>query len=164
MNFAISDLRERPDYFDVVADRIWRQWWEPRGFSSSYIRERLTENITSVRLPVALVAHDADRFLGTASVIASDLEDLPQFTPWVAAVWTEPEYRKQRIGRALVAGAASAAFALGFELVFLCAQKPRRDFYLRQGWMPLMDDVGSRQVTVFSFDSGRLTPPGDHDD
>ncbi len=149
MTFVICDLRQRPNFFDVVADRIWRQWWEPRGFPLSYIRERLTENMTAERLPLALVAHDAGRFLGTASVIASDLEDLPQFTPWVAAVWVEPEHRKRQIGRALVGSAASAAFALGFERAYLCAQKHRRDFYVRQGWTPLMDDVGDRNVTVF---------------
>lgn len=159
MTLTISSLKQQPEFFDTVADRIWRQWWESRGFPASYIRARLTENMIAERLPLALVAHDGDNFLGTASVIASDLEDLPQFTPWVAAVWVEPDHRQRRIGRQLVGSAASAAFALGFDRAYLCAQKHRRDFYMNQGWMPLMDEVGDRKVTVFSLRRPALDAP-----
>ena len=105
MKPTISDLRERPEFFDTVADRIWSTWWEWRDFPLSYIRGRLEENMNARAIPFALVAHDDTTFLGTASVIASDVEELPQYTPWVAAVWVEPKYRKHRIGRALVARA-----------------------------------------------------------
>lgn len=100
-------------------------------------------------IPFALVAHDGDTFLGTASVIKSDLEDLPDYTPWVAAVWVEPEHRQRQIGRTLVARAVDDTFALGTERVYLCAQKVRRNFYLQQGWTPIEEEVGERGVTVF---------------
>jgi len=100
-------------------------------------------------IPFALVAHEGDTFLGTVSVIASDLEDLPQYTPWVAAVWVEPEHRQRQIGRKLVAQAVDGVFTQGTERVYLCAQKIRRNFYLRQGWTPIQEEVGERGVTVF---------------
>ena len=87
-----------------------------------YIRGRLRENMNAENIPFALVAHDDATFLGTASVIASDLEDLPQYTPWVAAVWVEPKQRKRRVGRALVPR-RNDAFALGIERAYLCAPK-----------------------------------------
>ena len=31
MPFTISDLRQCPEFFDTVAERIWRAWWEPDG-------------------------------------------------------------------------------------------------------------------------------------
>ncbi|MEH2512350.1 N-acetylglutamate synthase-like GNAT family acetyltransferase [Nitrobacteraceae bacterium AZCC 1564] len=146
---TISDLRQQPAFFDAVADRIWRAWWKDRGFVIGYIADRLRENMAPEPIPFALVAHDGETFLGTASVIASDLEDRPQYTPWVAAVWVEPEYRKQRIGRTLVGRAAGDAFALGIDRVYLCAPKMRRNFYLRQGWTPVEEEVGERSLTVF---------------
>lgn len=100
-------------------------------------------------IPFALVAHDGETFLGTASVIASDLEDRPRYTPWVAAVWVEPEFRERKIGGALVGRVVDDVFALGIERVYLCAQKVRRNFYLRQGWTPIEEEVGERSVTVF---------------
>ena len=89
--FIISDLRRYPAFFDTVADRIWRAWWEPSGHPLAYIASRLRENMEATPIPFALVAHDGERFLGTASVIESDLEERPQLTPWVAAVWVEED-------------------------------------------------------------------------
>ena len=149
MIFAVSDLRQQAAFFDAVADRIWRAWWKERGFPIDYIVDRLRENMAPEPIPFALVAHDGDTFLGTASVIASDLEDLPQYTPWVAAVWVEPEFRQRQVGRSLVARATDDTFTLGIERVYLCAPKIRRNFYLRQGWEPIEEEVGARGVTVF---------------
>jgi GNAT superfamily N-acetyltransferase len=148
-NLAISDLRQRPEFFDTVADRIWRAWWKERGFPFNYIAGRLEENLNAEPLPIALVAHEGATFLGTSSVIASDLEELPHYTPWVAAVWVDPQHRERQIGRALVARAACDVFDLGIDRVYLCAEKRRRNFYVRQGWVPIEEEVGTRQVTVF---------------
>jgi N-acetylglutamate synthase-like GNAT family acetyltransferase len=152
MKIAISDLRQRPEFFDTVADRIWSTWWEWRDVPLSYIRGRLQQNLNAESIPFALVAHEDRTFLGTASVISSDMEDLPQFTPWVAAVWVDPEYRKRRVGRALVTRAVDDVFALGISRAYLCAPQERRNFYLRQGWLPLMENVGHPGVTVFTRD------------
>ena len=152
MIVTISDLRQRPEFFDDVADRIWSAWWKKRDFPLEYISGRLRENLNAEPIPFALVAHDESAFLGTASVIASDMDELPQLTPWVAAVWVDPDYRQHRIGRALVARAAHDAFALGIERAYLCALEARRDFYLRQGWLPIMEKVGAHGMTVFSMD------------
>jgi N-acetylglutamate synthase-like GNAT family acetyltransferase len=149
VTFTISDLRQQPAFFDAVADRIWRAWWKDRGFPASYIVDLLKENMNQSPIPFALVAHRGDTFLGTSSVIAADLEDRPQYSPWVAAVWVDPKYRMQEIGSGLVARAAEEAFALHFRRVYLCAQKERRRFYTRQGWVPVEENVGERKVTLF---------------
>ncbi|WP_424629537.1 GNAT family N-acetyltransferase [Bradyrhizobium sp. SYSU BS000235] len=161
MTFTVSDLRQQPAFFDAVADRIWRAWWKERGLPIDYITGRLRENMNVEPIPFALVAHDGETFLGTASVIASDLEDRQHYTPWVAAVWVEPEHRQQQIGRTLVGRAAGNAFDLGIGHVYLCAPKIRRNFYLRQGWTPVEEEVGERRVTVFvQHKSQRPAEPG----
>lgn len=148
-SLTISDLRQQPAFFDTVADRIWQAWWKEQGVPADYIVGRLRENMTETPIPFALVAHEGDTFLGTASVIASDLEDRPQYTPWVAAVWVDPQYRQRQIGRALVARASQDCFALGIDRAYLCAPEPRRNFYLRQGWVPVEEAVGGRRLVVF---------------
>lgn len=149
MTFALSDLRQRPEFFDVVADRIWQAWWKRHGVPLDYINMRLRENLASAGLPIALVAHRGDAFLGTVSLIASDLDERPHYTPWVAAVWTEPHARKQGIAPALIARAMADGFALGFDKIYLCAAPPRREFYLRLGWTPVEEGVGPLELTVF---------------
>jgi hypothetical protein len=95
-----SNLCDRPEFFDPVADRMWRAWWQPKGHSFSQVSVSLRTMLKDRKpIPFGLVAHKNDLFLGSTLGIASDLEERPDYTPWVAAVWTEPEHRGKDIGR-----------------------------------------------------------------
>lgn len=150
---TISDLRQRPDFFDTVADRIWQAWWKPRGHACDEIRGRLAENMNAEPMPLAMVAHRGGEFLGTVSVIASDLEERPHLSPWVAAVWVEPHARGHGIGAALVDRAAEACFALGVPRAYLCARPERTSFYQRLGWTLVEENVGPFRLGVFIRDA-----------
>jgi GNAT superfamily N-acetyltransferase len=152
--FAVSDLRDRPEFSPLVADRVWQAWWRPKGYPLDYITGRVAENLDPTPIPFAVVAHDGDRFLGTASVIASDLESRPQYTPWVAAVWVDPEHRRRGVGAALVREAARGALNGGVDVVYLCALPEKRGFYERLGWQRLEDDVEKSGLTVLTFSRG----------
>jgi GNAT superfamily N-acetyltransferase len=88
-------------------------------------------------IPTALIAHEGDTFIGTVSVILCDEETRPQYTPWVAALWVEPEYRRRGIGAALVEKAAAFAFQSGADWVYLLSGPHRRAFYEGLGWSVL---------------------------
>lgn len=149
-NIVISDLRERPEFFDSVAERIWQQWWKDRGCPLAYIADRLQETMNDAPIPFALVAHDGSVFAGTASLIETDLAERPQFSPWVAAVWVEPKLRGDGIGAALVERAVQACFDLGPRRVYLCASQERSSFYTQRGWTLLEHNVGARLLNVFA--------------
>jgi N-acetylglutamate synthase-like GNAT family acetyltransferase len=157
--FTISDLRQRPQFLDTLADRIWQAWWRDSGHPLSLIFGRLRdENLNTNPIPFALVAHDGEAFLGTASVIASDLAERPQWTPWIAAVWVEPEARRRGVGGALVNQATRDCFALGVGRAYLCARAELSAYYERLGWTPIERDVGPRRLSVSIRDSN---PQGD---
>ena len=151
--FTVSDLRQRPEFFDTVAERIWQAWWQPDGHPLAYISTRLRENMAATPIPFALVAHDGERFLGTASVIASDLEDRPHLTPWVAAVWVEEHARRRGVGAQLVTRAAQDCFALGIARAYLCARPRMSGFYQGLGWIVSERKVGQHQLSVFFRDA-----------
>jgi N-acetylglutamate synthase-like GNAT family acetyltransferase len=151
--FVISDLRQCPEFFDAVADRIWQAWWRADGYPLDYISGRLRENLEATPIPFALVAHDGEAFLGTTSVIASDLAERPQLTPWVAAVWVEPPARGRGVGGALVNRATQDCFALGVGRVYLYALPQRSTFYEGLGWIPIERDVGPHRQSVFIRDA-----------
>lgn len=152
--FTISDLRQRPEFFDTVADRIWQASWKANGYPLDYISGRLCENMSDSDIPFALVAHDGQAFLGTASVIASDLAERPQLTPWVAAVWVEEEARRRGVGAALVERAVQDCFALEIGRAYLCARPRMSGFYERLGWTPIERDVGPHRLSVLMRDAG----------
>src|ERR1700753_2021969 len=157
--FTIADLRQQPEFFDAVADRIWLAWWQPNGHPLAYIKSRLAENMQDTPVPLALVAHDGGTFLGTASVIASDLDERPELTPWVAAVWVEESARGRGIGAALVDAATRACFALGFPRAYLCARARMTGFYERLGWTLNEHRVGPHRLNVFVRDRDEASSP-----
>lgn len=85
-SYSVVDLRQRPEFAPSVADRVWRAWWKPKGHALAFIEGLVRQSLGSDPIPSALVAHDGATFLGTASVIASDLDVRPLYTPWVATV------------------------------------------------------------------------------
>jgi GNAT superfamily N-acetyltransferase len=159
MPFTISDLRRQPQFFDTVADRIWQAWWQPNGFPREHIVTGLTANMADTPIPFALVAHEGERFLGTSSVIASDLEERPQLTPWVAAVWVDEHARGQGVGAALVNRATDDCFAIGEQRVYLCARARMAGFYEGLGWTMIERGVGPHQLDVFYREAGPSSPP-----
>lgn len=156
MSFQISDLRQRPEFFGAVADRVWRAWWEPNGAPLERIATALAEMMKGERIPFALVAHDGADYLGSTFGIASDLSERPQYSPWVAAVWVEPRYRLRQVGRTLVGHAAQSLFERGYNRIYLCSSVERRHFYIRQGWVPIEEGVGEHRQTVYVRDAGEV--------
>jgi N-acetylglutamate synthase-like GNAT family acetyltransferase len=152
--FSISDLRQQPGFLDTVADRIWRAWWRDSGYPLDHVSARLRdENLNADPIPFALVAHDGMRFLGTSSVIKADLEERPQLTPWVAAVWVDPQARQRGVGAALVNRAAQDCFAQGVSRAYLCARPERSGYYERLGWTSIERDVGRHRMDVLIRDA-----------
>ena len=87
-------------------------------------------------IPLALVAHHGSSFLGTASVIASDLDERPELTPWVAALWVEESREARASAQRWSTPQHTPAFTLGFRRAYLCAQAAN-DALLRT---PRLDD------------------------
>ena len=145
----ILDLADAPEFFDIVAERIWRQWHAPGGVTLDALRARLNENMAGQPLPKAFVARDGATFLGTVSLIASDMDERPALSPWAAALWVEPQARGQGVGAALLGRVLSAGLAIGAQRVYLCAQTRLVPFYRDRGWRLMETDIGPRALSVF---------------
>ena len=146
--FDICDLVAVPHFFDIVADRIWREWHAPGGSTLAALRARLSEHLTGAPMPKAFVAHDGGRFLGTISLIASDLAERPELTPWAAALWVEPEARRAGVGAALLGHTAAAALNNGENALYLCAREAIAGYYLARGWRLVETGIGPRRLSV----------------
>ncbi len=151
---TIRDLSERPGDLDLIADRVWRAFWRDRGHPLSRVLEPMRAHLAGRGVPFSLVARDAGAYLGSVLVIASDVASRPQYTPWVAGLWVEPQHRRRGIGAALVAEAARRAFALGFPRLFLCALPHRRAFYETRGWGLLEKAVDEDGMAILARDAG----------
>src|SRR5690606_15878244 len=94
----------------------------------------------------AFVAHRGAEFLGTVSLIASDMDCRPQYSPWVAALWVDEQYRAQGIGKALLEQSKRAAFQAGFRTVYLCATADKHAYYAQRGWQLIEENVDGLNI------------------
>ena len=153
--FQISDFREHQHYGLTIADRVWNAWWKSAGLSLSDVERHMIEMADERPLPMAVVAHDDRGYLGSAFLIHSDMEERPQLSPWVAAVWVEPSERKRGVGRALIAEAAKIASSVGYRAVYICCRPELESFYSRIGWWVVEQAAGAKRLSVLKLDLGR---------
>ena len=91
--------------------------------------------------------------LGSAMLVAHDMDTRPQWSPWLAGVVVAPERRRLGIGAALVERVITEARTLGFPALYLYTLSTEQ-YYTRQGWrfIERATYLGA-DVTVMSFNT-----------
>lgn len=144
----LSDLRAAPQFAPLIADRVWRAWWQAKGVALAALRARVDESFGAATRPTTLVARSGDAYLGSVALIDSDVEERPAYTPWVAALWVEPQHRRAGLGTALTRAAAALALEHA-DTVYLAAVPDMAGFYRRQGWRTA--DLGVDGLEILSL-------------
>lgn len=144
--YSISNMKSRPQFSAIIAQRIWRAWWQPKDYTQEFIQELVNENLTSNTLPTALVAHRGEIFLRTISLINNDMECRPEYTPWVAALWIEEDCRRQGIGDALLSAVCDTAAQNGFRDIYLCATADKHHYYSSRSWQLLEEEIDGLNI------------------
>lgn len=142
----VSNLRHYPAFADTIADRGWHAWWTESGVPLEDYRAHLTPMLEQDRIPSALVAHDEDHYIGSVLLIENDLDERPDYAPWIAALWVEPEFRRKGIAAQLIARSRELAAELGYDTCYLCASPDKRAYYMKQGFTLLEEDVAGLDV------------------
>lgn len=146
----IENLRQRLVFRPLVADRIWRAWWEPAGATLADVEDALGAVIAAEDFPFTLVARTGEQFIGTVTAIQSDIAARPDLGPCIAALWVEPEMRGRNVGQDLVEAALHRLAGLGRDIAYLAARPPLHQYYTSRGWMLHERDVGDDRLDVFS--------------
>ena len=134
MLIEIVLLAHRPSAAPEVAGWLFREWGY-RNPSSTLERSIqkfwLRSNVD--RLPIALLAIDEDKPVGTASLVEVEYpEDEPG--PWVSGVYVSPQYRGKGIAAALMSRLEREAVRFGARRLLLGAAAP--ELYRRHGYTP----------------------------
>ena len=104
-------------------------------------------------LPVVLGAFEGIECVGTVAIVErDDLDDVDQYTPWIAAMIVDPSRRGRGIGRTLLNAALGRCRDLLISRVYLWTHD-QFDWYRRLGWA----EVESKEfrgvgITIFASD------------
>ncbi len=91
-------------------------------------------------VPSVFAALDGERPVGMASLVAEDMSDRRELTPWLASVYVLPEWRGRGIASRLVRRVEEEARAHGHGLFYLYTPD-QQSLYRRLGWV----DVEQRE-------------------
>jgi N-acetylglutamate synthase-like GNAT family acetyltransferase len=83
--------------------------------------------------PHVLIAEQGGAVVGTASILAGDMETRPELDPWLGCVYVRPEWRGRGIGAGLTRRVEMLAESLGIRTLHLFTSD-RASMYRKLGW------------------------------
>lgn len=149
----IVDLCEAPAHLPQLAAWHHEQWsYLNPGQTIEHRIERMREHLEAAPLPRTFVAVATDgSAMGSASLVAHDMDTHPELTPWLASVFVAPIHRQKGIGAAVVRRVMDAAREAGIATLYLFTPD-QEHFYKQLGWRTIAketyrgDDVTLMQV------------------
>ena len=131
--YEIAFLADHPIHVATLAAWHHRQWHYLDLDVSVERRAAFLGTHGRGAIPTTVVALRGDQILGSASLIAHDMDTRPELSPWLASVYVDPVHRGQGIGSALVTKVTGLARALGHPALYLFTPD-KEHFYRRLGW------------------------------
>jgi GNAT superfamily N-acetyltransferase len=116
----ISHVKYFQLWIPIIAKWIYEEWsyaFPMRDLQE--IQRGLFGRINESEMPITLIAHDERGVLGTASLKATDMDMLPDLTPWLSSVFIHPDYRGTGVAKALVDEIEKIAAKAGFKKLYV---------------------------------------------
>jgi len=129
----ITTIAERPDLAPLVAGWLWEAFWREAGQGLEATRAAVEASAAGGGVPQTFVLLAAGQPVATASLVAGDLDAMPELTPWLAGLFTIPEARGQGHARRLVVQVEAAARQAGYAAVWLYTETAEA-LYAHAGW------------------------------
>ena len=98
----------------------------------------------------------ADReIIGSASLVAQDMDDHPDLTPWLADVFVKPDYRGRGIATSLIQQIESEAKSAGIPRLYLYTPDAAK-LYQKLGWRVYEEcEYKGVEVVIMSKETGQ---------
>ena len=131
----IEYLADHTELIPELAELHFAEWsYLNPGETLEDKKEYLRSNCGRTGIPSFVIAVDDPDLIGSASLIAHDMDSRPELTPWLADVYVKPEFRKRGIATSLIQHIEVEAKSAGISRLFLYTPDAE-DLYQRLGWV-----------------------------
>ncbi|OGG45871.1 MAG: hypothetical protein A3F84_17090 [Candidatus Handelsmanbacteria bacterium RIFCSPLOWO2_12_FULL_64_10] len=132
----IEHLADHLEFVQTLAEWHYREWRHlcPGETLDDFV-ERLRGQAQRGGVPTAFVALEGGRPVGSASLVAHDMQGREDLSPWLASVYVAPPCRRRGIGSALVRRVVQEAGERHIPTIYLYTTgKANENFYVHLGW------------------------------
>ena len=134
MTILIVSTSDRPDLVPIVARWLWDAFWQDSGKLFEQLLDAVKKSsVTTGAMPRTFVLLADGKPVGTASLVAHDLDERPDLTPWLAGVFVEFHARGQGYAGHLISAVEQEAGRASIPTLWLYTKKAER-IYARAGW------------------------------
>jgi N-acetylglutamate synthase-like GNAT family acetyltransferase len=154
MFMQIDFLADHPEFIPTLARWHHAEWgYLHPGDTLEARTARLRGECGYTEIPTTVIAFNGGTLLGSAMLIAHDMDTRMDLSPWLASVFVAPERRGEGIGTTLVQRVVSEAKALDVPRLFLYTPTAA-SFYSRLGWS-VVEQTTYREtaVVVMAYDT-----------
>jgi GNAT superfamily N-acetyltransferase len=110
-------IADRPDLLPIVAGWLWHEWWHQDGYTVEQTHDVVAASVSPSGPPQSFVLLVDGKPTGTASLLAHDLDERRELTPWLAGVFVSPEARGRGHVVHLIQAAEAACRAAAIPVV-----------------------------------------------
>ena len=150
---TIVMIADRPDLIPTVARWRWHEFGRPAGRTLEQTEARVAASVSKSGPPQTFVLLVDGEPVGTASLTATDLEERPYLTPWLASVYVVPRARGRGYAGHLIVAVEEACRAAAIPTLWLFTNSAER-VYARAGWqaVEVVERDGKDPVTLMRRD------------
>jgi GNAT superfamily N-acetyltransferase len=147
---TVIQLAEGPQHLPVVGTWIYETWWRRPDNTAEVVFRLLRTHDRLDEVPFTVVALAGDTPVGSCCVVANDCVHRPQYTPWVAAVYVQPQIRRRGVASKMLQALAAIASRAGLANLYIDCLAATAPVYERNGWQILEREVGDPHSVVLS--------------
>ena len=140
MDFLIENLADHLKAIPTIASWHLKQWGDimPDRTPESYGRF-LSTHFKPDGIPTMYVAVYQDAVIGTAALEDDAMDTHPEFTPWLAWLYTDVKYRKNGVGEALAKKVIEEARSINVKKLYVFTPD-RQHYHERFGFRTLFQE------------------------
>lgn len=130
-NIYITELSQKQSLLDQTISYFWKCWGSENNFNFyKNCIEFSVQNPNS--LPKFYVAFLQQEIIASYALLTNDIISRQDLVPWLACLFVDERYRKQKIAEKLLSHALNETKRLGFGHLYLSTDL--ENFYERKGW------------------------------
>lgn len=147
----IVNLSDVPEHLEKVVLWYHNEWNYLNPQKTYEMRlEEMRTHIKGQKIPQTWLAI-TDKVVGAATIVASDMDNRLEFTPWLGNVYVEKDARGLGVGRELVKQIMNYARELGYQQMYLYTPD-KAHFYLNMNWQVVEETTyHNASITIMKF-------------